>query len=86
MMKDTPVYNLIKSWKPILEKKKENKLKLEVGDEIELWSFRVASGLLQGCFREALFCDVSDETRKMVASSNEIAKKGTSIDSGRTQK
>ncbi|CAN1256539.1 Putative B3 domain-containing protein At2g27410 [Linum perenne] len=64
VMTSTPVYSLIKAWRSILDKRRDNKLKLEPGDEIELWSFRVASGKL-------CFVMVSEETRRMAAAANE---------------
>ncbi|CAN1138384.1 hypothetical protein LINPERPRIM_LOCUS23452 [Linum perenne] len=66
VMNNSPVYNLTKTWKPILDGKKENRLKLEAGDEIELWSFRVASGKL-------CFVLVAEEMRRIVvaAATNE---------------
>ncbi|CAN1785143.1 Putative B3 domain-containing protein At2g27410 [Linum perenne] len=76
MMKETTVYNITKAWKPILDKKKENRLKLDAGDEIELWSFRVASG-------ELCFVMVSEETRRTAATGT--AKKETSAESILTQ-
>ncbi|CAN1173543.1 Putative B3 domain-containing protein At2g27410 [Linum perenne] len=79
VMNNSPVYNLTKAWKPILDKKKENRLKLDAGDEIELWSFRVASG-------ELCFVMVSEETTSIIAAgaaaANESKKKGSSCDSG----
>ncbi|CAN1218750.1 B3 domain-containing protein At2g32645 [Linum perenne] len=78
MMKETTVYNLTKVWKPILDKKKENRLKLDAGDEIELWSFRVASGKL-------CFVMVSEETRRTAATATATDKKETSAESSLTQ-
>ncbi|CAN1256513.1 Putative B3 domain-containing protein At2g27410 [Linum perenne] len=79
-MMGRPVYSLIKAWKSILNKKRDNRLKLEAGDEIELWSFRVASG-------ELCFVMVSEETTSIIAAAgaaaaNESKKKGSSCDSG----
>ncbi|CAN1220434.1 B3 domain-containing protein At1g05920 [Linum perenne] len=43
------VYNISGGgWKNLLKKKEENLLKLDAGDEIEVWSFRTESGVL--CF------------------------------------
>ncbi|CAN1273472.1 hypothetical protein LINPERPRIM_LOCUS15057, partial [Linum perenne] len=82
---NSPIYNLTKAWKPILDGRKENRLKLEAGDEIELWSFRVASGKL-------CFVLVTEETRRIAAAgaaaaaaNEKINKKGTSVESSLTQ-
>ncbi|CAN1161107.1 Putative B3 domain-containing protein At2g27410 [Linum perenne] len=48
-MKGRHVYNISGGgWKNLLKKKEENLLKLDAGDEIEVWSFRTESGVL--CF------------------------------------
>ncbi|CAN1173557.1 Putative B3 domain-containing protein At2g27410 [Linum perenne] len=77
VMTSTPVYSLIKAWRSILDKRRDNKLKLEPGDEIELWSFRVASGKL-------CFVMVSEETRRMAAAAAAANESGSGT-SGLTQ-
>ncbi|CAN0908008.1 Putative B3 domain-containing protein At2g27410 [Linum grandiflorum] len=61
IMKSSKVYNVIKAWKSVLERRQQNRLTLEAGDLIELWSFRNASGDL--CF---VMINLDNETKNRI--------------------